>query len=75
MKSIKRVSEDNTIVYINANGKLHRSNGPAVIYANGDKSWYKDGELNRSNGPALIYTDPCGEVHQAWFKDGVKIEK
>jgi hypothetical protein len=25
------------------NGKLHREDGPAIEYANGDKSWWRNG--------------------------------
>ena len=35
------------------NGKLHRTDGPAVEYASGDKWWYKNGELHRTDGPAI----------------------
>jgi len=26
------------------NGKLHREDGPAIEFANGDKSWYLNGD-------------------------------
>jgi len=32
---------------------LHRLNGPAIIYSNGAKKWYKEGNLHRTNGPAI----------------------
>ena len=41
---------DNYVVWLNGNeyhrkrNKLHRADGPAVIYANGDQYWYKDGK-------------------------------
>jgi hypothetical protein len=33
---------------------LHRDDGPAVTYENGQKMWYKNGELHREDGPAII---------------------
>ena len=41
---------DNYVVWLNGNeyhrkhNKLHRDDGPAVIYANGSQYWYKDGK-------------------------------
>jgi len=37
------------------NGNLHREDGPAVEYSNGDKSWYINGKWHRENGPAIEY--------------------
>ena len=42
---------DNKEWYVN--GKLHRSDGPAVESNNGDKWWYKEGYLHREDGPAV----------------------
>ena len=38
------------------NGKRHRENGPATIYANGTEYWYLNGKKHRENGPAIIYS-------------------
>jgi hypothetical protein len=35
------------------NGKLHREDGPAVEWKNGDKEWCLKGERHRENGPAF----------------------
>ena len=32
---------------------LHRTDGPAVEYINGDKLWYVDDRLHRVDGPAV----------------------
>ncbi len=45
------------------NGKLHREDGPAVEYANGDKAWYLNGKRHREDGPAVEYAN--GTKH--WF--------
>ena len=31
----------------------HREDGPAIEYADGDKSWYINGKLHREDGPAI----------------------
>lgn len=36
------------------NGKLHRINGPAREWPNGDQEWYQNGLIHRSDGPALV---------------------
>ena len=46
--------------------KLHRVDGPAVEYADGDKAWYVDGKLHRVGGPAVEYADG----YRAWWVDG-----
>lgn len=33
---------------------LHRENGPAVEYADGDKAWWFNGKKHRVGGPAII---------------------
>ena len=32
---------------------LHREDGPAFIWKEGSKYWYRDGELHREDGPAV----------------------
>ncbi len=34
-------------------GELHRVNGPAVEWANGDKSWWLNDKRHRTDGPAV----------------------
>ena len=38
-------------------GKLHRLDGPAIEWANGDEHWYQEGKLHRLDGPAIEYAD------------------
>ena len=45
-------------------GKPHRDNGPAVIFADGAQYWYRDGKLHRDDGPA------CVNGAQYWYRDG-----
>jgi hypothetical protein len=46
---------------------LHREDGPAIEYANGDKYWYLNGKLHREDGPAVEYA--CGS--KRWYLNGV----
>jgi len=46
-----------TVTYSNASGELHNPNGPAVVRADGSKSYYINGELHNENGPAITQAD------------------
>jgi hypothetical protein len=48
---------------------LHRTDGPAIEYANGSKYWYVDGKLHRTDGPAVEYSDGSKE----WYVDGKRL--
>lgn len=50
-------------------GRLHRSDGPAVIRADGRQEWYVDGQRHRLDGPAVIYADGT----QVWYVRGVDL--
>ena len=47
-------------------GELHRLDGPAVIYDNGEIQWWVDGKLHRLDGPAIEQTNGQKE----WWVDG-----
>jgi hypothetical protein len=36
---------------------LHREDGPAIVFENGDEAWYLDGLMHRVDGPALKNVD------------------
>ena len=52
------------------NGELHREDGPAVEYGNGDKVWYINDKRHREDGPAIEYVDG----HKRWFYQGKEID-
>ena len=52
--------------YYNSANQLHRTNGPAIEYANGTKYWYQNGVCHRTDGPAVEW-DSGGK---SWFIDG-----
>ena len=52
------------------NGKLHRTDSPAVIYRNGDQFWFQNGVLHREDGAAVIWADGT----EWWYLNGKKYE-
>ena len=47
------VNEWGTRRYFNSANQLHRTDGPAVVYANGTKYWWQNGLRHRIDGPAV----------------------
>ena len=47
---------------------LHRENGPAIEYADGDKFWYQNGQLHRTDGPAVEWSDGT----ESWYQNGLR---
>jgi hypothetical protein len=45
---------------------LHRLDGPAVEWSNGDKIWFVNGKRHRLDGPAIEYSTGS----KAWYVDG-----
>ena len=39
--------------YYNAAKQLHRTDGPAIEYADGSKSWYQNAMRHRTDGAAI----------------------
>jgi hypothetical protein len=58
-------------LYRNHNGEIHRDDGPAVIYSDGMKMWYRNDELHREDGPAII----CYNGRKLWYLDGEEYTK
>ena len=44
---------DGNKFWYNEQGKLHRVDGPAIKWWNGDKAWWSHGKLHREDGPAV----------------------
>ena len=63
------ISGTGTRRYYNKDDKLHRTDGPAVEYADGTKFWYQNGVLHRIDGPAIIFED--GD--RRWCINGVQL--
>ena len=54
--------------YYNDAGRLHREDGPAIVYANGYQEWYQNGRRHRVDGPAIEYANGA----QEWWIHGVE---
>jgi hypothetical protein len=50
----------------NSEGLFHRTDGPAIEYADGDKKWYVDGKFHRTDGPAIEYANGG----KSWYVEG-----
>ncbi len=48
------------------NGNLHRDDGAAIKYPNGDEGWYQHGKLHRDDGPAIT----CHDGTKVWYQHG-----
>ncbi len=60
------IKEENASTrYYDKNYNLHRDEGPAIIYKNGNRQWYRWGVMHRVGAPATIYKD----LH-AWYHLG-----
>lgn len=51
------------------NDQLHRDDGPAIEYPNGDKFWYKKDQSHRLDGPAI---ELCNG-NKFWYYEGTII--
>ena len=52
--------------YYDTSKKLHRENGPACEYTDGDREWYVDGKPHRVDGPAIEHSNGT----KSWWVDG-----
>lgn len=50
-----------------AAGVKHNTEGPAVIYADGDRYWYALGKRHRDNGPAFVTVGS----ETSWYRRGL----
>ncbi len=52
--------------YLDENGQLHRTDGPAVKWRAGDRFWYCHGLLHREGGPAIEWANG----QRDWWRNG-----
>ena len=50
---------------------LHREDGPAVEYSDGDRVWYLNGIRHREDGPAIEW----GDGNRWWYLNGQSISE
>jgi hypothetical protein len=51
------------------NDKLHREDGPAVEYTDGEKEWYLNNVLHREDGPAIEWSNGT----KFWYLNGKEV--
>ena len=51
------IDQDGNKFWYNEQGKLHREDGPAIKWWNGDKAWWSHGKLHREDGPAVEWAN------------------
>jgi hypothetical protein len=61
-----------TIIYY-LNDNLHREDGPALEYDNGDKQYWVNGKLHRLDGPAIEYSSPTMHSQNQWHYKGLRV--
>ena len=67
MKYTVEVDKNKNIFWYKEGTKiLHREDGPAVEWADGTKSWYRDGKRHREDGPAVEAADGS----KWWYLNG-----
>jgi hypothetical protein len=66
MENYNRIEKDKIGIYYYLNNELHRLNGPACEYINGEKYWYQNGKLHRLDGPAFEYSTGT----KIWYQNG-----
>jgi hypothetical protein len=68
--AIVETTELGTVIYRNAEGRFHRTAGPAIVFHTGDQHWYQNGKLHRTDGPANIFN---GISH--WFLNDMRLSE
>jgi hypothetical protein len=53
------------------NGKVHREDGPALIYPDGTQFWFINNNIHREDGPAIIL--PNGK--KEWYYKGKQVSE
>jgi hypothetical protein len=51
------------------NGEIHREDGPAIEYFDGNWSWFDHGKMHRVSGPAA----KVSESKYEWWLDGKRV--
>ena len=65
-RSTCTVDSDGTKRWRNKEGQLHRTDGPAIEWSDGDKDWWVNDQLHREDGPAI----ECASGTKFWYIEG-----
>ena len=63
----KKILVGGRVEWTNSKRELHRRNGPAVIWVDGSKFWYKNDKLHREAGTACEFSN--GDKY--WYLNGI----
>jgi hypothetical protein len=65
-----KIDEDGYKDWLDANGKHHRDDGPAIVIdtVGWYRAWFQHGVRHRDNGPAVENANG----HKAWYQYGVR---
>jgi len=66
MSAINRFSGIDSEYYLNAAGRYHREDGPALIHDDGRLEWFLNGIPHREDGPARLWKNGSEE----WISHG-----
>ena len=70
------IDQQGNTKYYDSKDRLHRQDGPAVLYANGDYTWYYQNKRHRTDGPAMDWTSSYGNNKTVrWFIHGVQFKR
>ncbi len=68
-KPICEIDADGNKRWWNVKGLLHREDGPAVEYIDGEQQWWVNGNIHRLCGPALVRP----HNRSAWFINSLNV--
>jgi hypothetical protein len=63
------IDEDGNKFWHNSQGRIHRDDGPAIEWFDGDKCWYQNGLRHREDGPA----EETNDGKKWWYIKGKRI--
>lgn len=67
-EELRVLEGDGMTLYVNQKGQVHRTDGPAITFADGTEHWYFEDLRHRDDGPAV--TRPDGV--EVYYHHGVK---
>ncbi len=70
-RSTCTIDSDGTKRWKNKQGQLHRIDGPAVEWFDGDKYWYLNDKLHREDGPAIERASGA----KYWYIEGEELTR
>jgi hypothetical protein len=73
MENYNRIKKYKSRTCYYLNNKLHRLDGPAIEWNNGDKFWYQNNLLHRLDGPAIEWNIEWNIGNKEWYYEGKEI--